>query len=131
MEKLFDFAQANGPEIPFIAVSEKLQEATKDKTGGLNITLWTGVNYVSKYDMDKKVPVDEPITIEEGLYLTQKYSKISGRHLVENLERMGHDDTEVLQDHFFNYVLRPMRTGFPRLIPVSMSDKKPETPPEK
>lgn len=131
LEQLHQFMEAHGNEVPFIAVTEKLQDATAEKTGGLNITLWTGANYKSRWDFENKIELDEPTVLEEGLYVTQKYSKISGRKLKESMESMGLNDTEQLGKGFFNYRLRTQRTGYARLIPVSKSNKKAEQPPQK
>lgn len=130
LNDLMKFMIAHGGRVPFIAVGEGWATETSDKTGGLKINLWTGSNFVSRFDINKHEQTTVPITYEEGLQLTQKYSKISGNELRKAMEKLGINDTELLSEKFYEYELFPMRTGFPRLIPVSVSDKVPETLPE-
>jgi hypothetical protein len=128
LDQLADFMKAHGYSVPFIALDETYVEATKDKTGGLKINLWTGVNFTSKYDINKKMIVREGVLYEDGLQLTQKYSKISSGMLTTSLASMGYEDTEELQKHFFDYELMAQRNGFPRLIPQKVNPKEPEKP---
>ncbi len=119
--KLQDFMDANGSEIPFIVLEERWKDETKDKTGGLLLDLWTGTDYASKYNLNEDKLED--IVYEDGLIITQKYSKIASGMMAKQLEGMGIDDTEELQKAFFNYRLRSQRTGYARLIPWSRSEK--------
>lgn len=124
LEYLHNFMDAHGGTVDFIVESEREQAGTEDKTGGINMQLWTGANFVSNYDIDAKSVVTNPITYEDGLRLTQKYSKISGRHLREAMEQMKIKDTEKFQESFYTYRLKAMRQGYGRLIPISQSEKE-------
>jgi hypothetical protein len=128
LDQLSDFLKYNGHGIDLIATSEKVEPEQPNKTGGVVINFWTGVNYQSKYDINKKVA--SSILYEEGLQVTQKYSKIAGKQLKKNLEEMGIADTNELKDAFYRYELFSQRTGFPRLIPITKSEKKPEQLPK-
>ena len=79
------------------AVNEYFLPETEDKTGGLAITF------------EQK----------DGKIFTQKYAKISGRKMVKALEKLGIKDTEELQEIWCEYRLTPMRSGYPRYIPIS------------
>jgi hypothetical protein len=134
LDQLNDFMKAHKWSVPFIATSEEYVDSTETvidgkketKSAGLKINLWTGKNFQSAYDINKKQIVPKGVLYEDGLMVTQKYSKIAGGMLTANLEKLGYDDTQVLQDKFFDYELSPQRTGFPRLIPQIVNDKKPE-----
>lgn len=131
LDQLNDFMKANGWSVPFVATGEEFVKETTDeknqvKGAGLKINLWTGKNFLSKYDINKKMIVPKGILYEDGLEVTQKYSKIAGGMLTLSLDKMGHTETEVLQTKFFDYELSPQRTGFPRLIPVIENSKVPE-----
>jgi hypothetical protein len=134
LDQLNDFMKAHKWSVPFIATSEEYVDSTETvidgkketKSAGLKINLWTGKNFQSVYDINKKQIVPKGVLYEDGLMVTQKYSKIAGGMLTANLEKLGYDDTNVLQEKFFDYELSPQRTGFPRLIPQTVNDKKPE-----
>jgi len=80
-----------------MAVEEHFTEPKEGKVGGLIIT------YKQK----------------DGKTLMQKYSKVSGKVLIEALEKLGYDDTVALQKAWHKYVMTPMRSGYPRYIPVA------------
>jgi len=128
LDQLGDFMDANGSRVTLITISQEMVEEDKanKKTGGLKAELWTGRDFKSKYDINTKKTVSPPIIYEDGLKLTQKWGKIPSGELVKVLESMGHDDTDVLGEHFFEYKLVSQRSGFSRLIPVVVSDKEPE-----
>lgn len=134
LDQLNDFMKAHKWSVPFIATSEEYVDASEvvtdgkkeQKSGGLKINLWTGKNFQGVYDINKKQIVPKGVLYEDGLMVTQKYSKIAGGMLTANLEKLGYDDTVVLQEKFFDYELSPQRTGFPRLIPQTVNEKKPE-----
>ena len=75
---------------------EDWQEPQSGKTGGLVIT----------YEM------------RDGKQFPQKYSKISGAVLIKALKALKIKDSQELQGKWYKYVLTPMRTGYPRMIPV-------------
>jgi len=79
------------------AISEKMADATEDKTGGLIIEF--------KQRDEKR--------------LTQKYGKMSAKKLKEALTKLGIEDTEELQQRFLKYKLVSMRSGYPRYIPYA------------
>ena len=106
-----------GGKIDLIATDEDWQKPSAGKTGGLKIHFITEVHFVCKYDFDKAKVTTDPVTYEEGLPVTQLYGKMASRILRENMEKLGIDDTEMLQDARYWYRLRAMRTGFPRLMP--------------
>jgi len=78
------------------AVAEKVTEAQPGKTGGLVITF------------EQK----------DGKQFPQKYSKISGKALIDAMTKLNLKDTIELQKNWYHYVLVPFRTGYPRYIPV-------------
>lgn len=124
LDQLSDFMKFNGHNVAFIALSEETVEPQDNKTGGLKIELFTGKNFLSKYDINKKMGAK--ILYEEGLKVTQKYSKIAGGMLVKSLEANGVDDTQKLQEKFWDYELENQRTGYARLIPKNISKTQPE-----
>ena len=79
-----------------IAVEEHFVNATEDKTGGLVITFRQ----------------------KDNQQFAQKYGKVSGRKLVEAMEKLKLNDTEDLQKSFYEYKMTPMRSGYPRYIPL-------------
>jgi hypothetical protein len=117
LDKIQEFMESLGGKINLIATDEDWQKPASGKTGGLKIHYITEVPFICNFNFDKGIAVDEPITYEEGLPVTQLYGKMASRILRENMEKMGIDDTEDLQDARYWYRLRAMRTGFPRLIP--------------
>ncbi len=94
-------------QLPFtaqlIAVSEEMVQPETGKTGGLLI------RYKMLSDGDFK-DMDFP----------QKYSAMSGTVLYQALNKLGLKDTIDLQTTVCEYKLTPMRTGFPRYIPVKI-----------
>jgi hypothetical protein len=78
------------------AVNEKVTEAQPQKTGGLIITF------------EQK----------DGKQFPQKYSKISGKALIDAMTKLGLEDTIQLQKNWYHYTLVSFRTGYPRYIPV-------------
>jgi len=84
------------------ANDEYFATETDDKTGGLII------NFQQK----------------DGRIVTQKYGKISGRKLIEALEKLGLKDTEELQKAWYQYKLTTMRSGYPRYIPTKIIKKE-------
>lgn len=93
------------PENELIAISEEYVEARevdgKPKVGGLIIRFKQ----------------------RDGKQFPQKYSKISGAALVKAMEKLGIKDTEELQKNWYKYKLTPMRTGYPRYIPIKKLPK--------
>lgn len=87
-------------EAELLAINERIQEAQSGKTGGVVIT------YQNR----------------EGLTFPQKYSKISGKALIDAMRNLKYDSTKALFKWWHHYNLTPMRTGYPRMIP----DKKAE-----
>ena len=83
-----------------VAISEVMQPAKENKTGGLVITY--------------KLP--------DGREFPQKYSKIAGKLLFEALRKLNVADTTELQTRAFKYHLTNMRVGFPRYIPVESAE---------
>ena len=79
-----------------LAVSEEQVAATKEKTGGLKIV------YAQK----------------DGKQFPQKYSKVSGKRLVEALTKLRYESTEPLFKNWHEYALEAMRVGYPRYIPI-------------
>jgi hypothetical protein len=77
-------------------VNEKFVESVPGKAGGLVITF------------EQK----------DGKQFPQKYSKISGKALIEAMGKLGLEDTVQLQKNWYHYVLMSFRTGYPRYIPV-------------
>lgn len=134
LDQLNDFMKAHKFSVPFIATSEEYVDESEvivdgkkeAKSAGLKINLWTGKNFASNYDINKKQIVPRGILYEDGLMVTQKYGKIAGGMLIASLEKLGHDDTDILGESFFDYELSPQRTGFPRLIPTVENKKEPE-----
>jgi len=128
LDQLAPFMEANGNRIILITLSQEMVDEDKanKKTGGLKAELWTGRNFKSKYDIVTKLPVETPVLYEDGLKLSQKWGKIPSAELVKVLNEMGHDDTDILGEHFFEYKLVSQRTGYARLIPVEVSNKEPE-----
>jgi hypothetical protein len=55
---------------------------------------------------------------KDGKEFPQKYSKISGKRLVEALKKLGYDDEKKLFEKWHEYRLEAMRTGHPCYIPV-------------
>lgn len=78
------------------AVNEKVTEAQPNKTGGLVITF------------EQK----------DGKQFPQKYSKISGKALIDAMTKLKLEDTVDLQKCWMVYTLVAFRTGYPRYIPV-------------
>jgi hypothetical protein len=78
------------------AVNEKVTEAQPQKTGGLIITF------------EQK----------DGKQFPQKYSKISGKALIDAMTKLNLKDTVELQKNWYHYTLVSFRTGYPRYIPV-------------
>jgi hypothetical protein len=78
------------------AVAEKVTEAQPNKTGGLVITF------------EQK----------DGKQFPQKYSKISGKALIDAMIKLNLKDTVDLQKSWYLYTLVSFRTGYPRYIPV-------------
>jgi len=85
-----------------IAVEEYFVKETEDKTGGLVITFRQ----------------------KDNREFAQKYSKVSGRKLIEAMDKLKIEDTEDLQKDFYEYQMTPMRTGYPRYIPVKKEVSK-------
>ena len=123
LDQLPDFMKFNGHSVSLIALSEEMMDAEENKTGGLKIELFTGLNFESKYDINKKAM--GKVLYEDGLKVTQKYSKIAGGMLVKSLEANGVTDTFELSQQFWDYELESQRTGYPRLIPKNISKKQP------
>lgn len=96
------------------------------KTGGLKANLWTGKNFKSKYDITTNQQVSTSVLYEDGLQVTQKWGKIPSASIVNTLKELGFKDTDVLSEKFFEYKLQDQRSGFSRLLPIKVSDKKPE-----
>jgi len=115
------------------AISERYKQGTKDSVSGYLVDLWTGHNFPNRVQVinDKVNVVDEPEIIEDGMVLTQKWSRIITNKLTKSLDAMGIEDTEQLQNGFFYYALTQVRTGYPKLIPIKRSEKPKETPPER
>jgi hypothetical protein len=124
LDQLSDFMKFNGHSVTLIALSEETVEAQDNKTGGLKIELFTGKNFNSKYDINKKSA--GKMLYEDGLKVTQKYSKIAGGMLVKSLEANNIGDTKALQEKFWDYELENQRTGYARLIPKNISKLQPE-----
>lgn len=83
------------PIMELKAVSEKDQEATSGKAGGLVITFET----------------------RDGGTFPQKYHKVAGKELRVAMEKLGLTETEQLQADWYEYHLKPMRIGKARMIP--------------
>ena len=128
LDQLSDFLEANKNRVILIATSQEMVAENKEgkKTGGLKANLWTGRNFKSMYDINKKQTVTTAVIYEDGLQVTQKWGKIPSGELTKSLKDMGFNDTDVLGEKFFEYKLFSQRTGYPRLIPVSVSNKTPE-----
>lgn len=118
LDKLQDFMDAHNNRVPFIAIKETIQVETEDKTGGVVISFQTPVPFKANYDMEQDKRTVK--LYEEGLKLTQKYSKVSGTKLTEAMENLELNDTEELQKNYYLYKLQGMRMGYPRLIPVEL-----------
>lgn len=86
-------------EIELKAIKEQVVDAKENKTGGLVIT------YVTK----------------DNKRLTQKYSRMSGKILVDSLRALKLADTEALQKAFYVYRITNMKMGYPRAMPVKAS----------
>ena len=109
--------------IPLIGTSEKIADEVtgdKPKTGGLIINYDTPKPFAVMFNIE--TGIKERTVYEDGLSLTQKYSKVHNKILAEKLEELGYDDTEILQEAFHYYRLRSFRTGYARLIPVEKAD---------
>lgn len=123
LDQLADFMDANGHRLVLITISQEMVEENKEakKTGGLKANLWTGRNFKSKWDINKKTASIK--TYPDGLMVTQKWGKIPSNDIVKKLKELGYDDTDILSQKFFEYKLVNQRSGFARLIPVAVSDK--------
>ena len=142
LDNLATFIRVNGKTITIdkvprqvielLAIGERQKDATKDSVEGVLIDLWTGRNFPNKTQVveDKLIILDEPVTIEKGMVLTQKYSRIITTTLRKTMKSLRMTDTEQLQKSYYYYTLEPVRTGYPKLVPVQKSDKVVESPPE-
>lgn len=86
--------------IELIAVDESIQQASTGKSGGLKIVFED----------------------REGRQLTQLYTPMSAKVLIEACKTLGITDTTQLQDNLYNYRRTSMRVGFPRMIPFEKVD---------
>lgn len=124
LDKLQDFMDYMPDGIPMIALSENVVEDTvvegKPKVGGINIRFCTPIPFEAGYNLE--TDKEEKTVYEEGLKLTQKYSKVSGKGLKKAMIKLGLKNTEELQKAYYYYRLRAFRVGFPRLIPMAKAD---------
>lgn len=122
LEQLQYFLEHVGGKIELIATGEEMQEATKDKTGGLKIHFKTRPDYELTWDMDNGKPLVTPVVYDEGMGITQLYGKQGSKILTTHMEALGYDDTDELGKRFHWYRLRQQRTGFSRLYPTDVSE---------
>ena len=120
LDELQNFMDAHTNRIPLIAIGERMQEASKDKTGGLNIIFSTPIPFDALYDIDEKKR--GKARYEDGLRFTQKYGKVAGSRMTEILKKLEYGGTDELFERFHVYSLQNLRSGYPRVFPLEVSD---------
>ncbi len=136
LKQLVDFMDEIGGKIALKATNEKvIKEGTRKETryqdgmpmdvehpvtAGLQIEYITQPNFSNPWDFRTGERFDKPEVYKDGMVIIQKYGKQGGAIMVKALNKLKLDDTERLQDNFYNYKLRAQRTGFSRLYPFEL-----------
>lgn len=138
LRQLSDFMDEIGGKIALKAVSEKIvtegtrtetiyrdnvpEEVEHPVTAGIQIEYVTQPNFSCPWDFNTGKKLEKPVVFPDGMTIIQKYGKQGGTIMVKWLNTLKLNDTEQLQEKFYNYRPRAQRTGFGRLYPFELAE---------